>query len=45
MTSSIDEEGLQFTVVLDYTQNMELPWFGCLQPGGTYNYTPLTVNI
>ena len=32
------------TLVVDYGQNMEIPWFGSTQPGDTYYYSPLTVN-
>jgi hypothetical protein len=31
------------TFIVDYGQNMALPWFGTSQPGDTYYYTPLTV--
>ena len=31
------------TLVVDYGQNMQLPWFGENQPGETYYYTPLNV--
>ena len=31
------------TLVVDYGQNMQLPWFGSNQPGSTYYYTPLNV--
>ena len=31
------------TLVVDYGQNMQLPWFGANQPGSTYYYTPLNV--
>ena len=30
-------------LVVDYAQNMELPWFGEEQPGEIYYYTPLNV--
>lgn len=29
------------TLVVDYGQNMQLPWFGSKQPGNTYYFTPL----
>jgi hypothetical protein len=32
-----------YTFIVDYGQNMELPFFGACQPGDTYYYTPLTV--
>ena len=31
------------TLVVDYGQNMEMPWFGGIQPGETYYYSPLSV--
>jgi hypothetical protein len=31
------------TFIVDYGQNMTLPWFGTSQPGDTYYYTPLTI--
>jgi hypothetical protein len=31
------------TFIVDYGQNMQLPWFGTSQPGDTYYYTPLTI--
>ena len=31
------------TLVVDYGQNMQLPWFGAKQPGNTYYFTPLNV--
>ena len=40
-----DEEFVVFTLVVDYVQNMELPWFGKVPPSDTYYFTPLTVNI
>jgi hypothetical protein len=38
------EDGI-FTYVVDYAQNMEKPYFGRDQPGDTYYFTPLTVNV
>ena len=32
-----------YTLIVDYAQNMELPWFGETQPGETYYYTPLAI--
>jgi hypothetical protein len=32
-----------YTFIVDYGQNMALPWFGTSQPGDTYYYTPLTI--
>jgi hypothetical protein len=31
------------TLIVDYGQNMQLPWFGTSQPGDTYYFTPLNV--
>jgi hypothetical protein len=33
------------TIVVDYFQNMEMPFFGKDQPGETYYYTPKTINL
>jgi hypothetical protein len=33
------------TIIADYSQNGELPSYGNQQPGETYYYSPLTVNI
>jgi hypothetical protein len=33
------------TLVPDYCQNMEMPFFGKDQPGQTYYYTPKTINL
>jgi hypothetical protein len=33
------------TLFADYSQGAELPYFGSEQPGETYYYSPLTVNI
>jgi hypothetical protein len=32
------------TIVVDYCQNFEVPFFGSDQPGDTYYFTPKTVN-
>ena len=31
------------TLLVDYGQNMALPWFGANQPGEVYYYTPLNI--
>jgi hypothetical protein len=33
------------TIVADYCQNTEMPFFGKDQPGDTYYYTPKTINL
>lgn len=33
------------TFIADYSQNMEVPFFGESQPGDTYYFTPLKVNV
>jgi hypothetical protein len=40
-----EEEMMVIMIVIDYCQNMELPFFGKDQPGETYYYTPKTVNL
>jgi hypothetical protein len=42
--NSVDEEMI-ITIVVDYCQNMEMPFFGKDQPGETYYYTPKTINL
>jgi hypothetical protein len=32
-----------YTFIVDYGQNMELPFFGQSQPGDTYHFTPLAI--
>ena len=41
--SSVDSAKVE-TLVVDYGQKMELPWFSEAQSGDTYYYSPLTVN-
>jgi len=31
--------------VADYAQNITLPWYGSDQPGDTYYYSPLNINV
>ena len=31
--------------VCDYAQNLDMPHFGGEQPGNTYYYSPLTINV
>ena len=31
--------------VCDYAQNLDMPHFGCEQPGDTYYFSPLTINV
>jgi hypothetical protein len=42
-TRSEAHENRVHTFIVDYGQNMALPWFGTSQPGDTYYYTPLNV--
>jgi hypothetical protein len=35
----------RYCLVCDYTQNVGIPNFGKEQPGDTYNYSSLTINI
>jgi hypothetical protein len=39
------DQDLKITLVVDYCQNMEMPFFGKDQPGETYYYTPKTINL
>ena len=38
--------GLMYiAIIVDFMQNMDLPSFGSNQPGKTYYYTPVNVNM
>jgi hypothetical protein len=39
------DEDMVITLVADYCQDMEMPFFGKDQPGETYYYTPKTINL
>jgi hypothetical protein len=39
------DKDMAITLVADYCQNMEMPFFGKDQPGETYYYTPKTINL
>ena len=34
-----------YCFIADFSQNMELPFFGASQPGDTYYYSPLKINV
>jgi hypothetical protein len=36
---------IEYTLVCDYAQNMEMHYFGSPQPGKTYYFTPKTINL
>ena len=38
-------EDRRYVFVADYSQNIELPFFGNNQPGDTYYFSPLKVNV
>ena len=40
----VDEE-MVIPIVMDYCQNMEMPFFGKDQPDKTYYYKPKTINL
>jgi hypothetical protein len=43
-TTSAVAHGLRtHTLVVDYGQNMAMPWFGADQPGEVYYYTPMSI--
>jgi hypothetical protein len=42
--NAVDEE-MVVTIVVDFCQNMEMPFFGKDQPGDTYYFTPKTINL
>jgi hypothetical protein len=42
---NVADEDMVITLVADYCQNMEMPFFGKDQPGETYYYTPKTINL
>jgi hypothetical protein len=41
----VADEEMVIMIVLDYCQNMEMPFFRKDQPGETYYYTPETINL
>jgi hypothetical protein len=41
--NAVDHFHRTYTFIVDYGQNMELPFFGGSQPGDTYYYTPLNI--
>jgi hypothetical protein len=42
---NVEDDKMVITIVVDYCQNMEMPFFGKDQPGETYYYTPKTINL
>jgi hypothetical protein len=42
---NVADADMVVTLVADYCQNMEMPFFGKDQPGETYYYTPKTINL
>jgi hypothetical protein len=42
---NVGDEDMVITLVADYCQNMEMPFFGKDQPGETYYNTPETINL
>jgi hypothetical protein len=42
---NVADSEMVITIVADYCQNMEMPFFGKDQPGDTYYYTPKTINM
>ena len=43
--NSVQHSRRRYTFVCDYCQNMQLPYFGKEQPGDTYYFSPLTINV
>jgi hypothetical protein len=43
--NDVADEEMVITLVADYCQNMEMPFFGKDQPSETYYYTPKTINL
>jgi hypothetical protein len=43
--NDVADEEMVITLVADYCQNMEMPYFGKDQPGETYYYSPKTINV
>jgi hypothetical protein len=44
-SENVPDEEKVITLVVDYCQNMEMPFFGKDQPGETYYFTPKTINL
>ena len=48
ITDKVDRAGWKNRIYCfcgDYSQNLDLPHFGSEQPGDTYYFSPLTVNV
>ncbi len=43
--NNLPDAEMEYTIVCDYAQNMEMPYFGSAQPGETYYFTPKTINL
>ena len=44
-SSHLPHSERSYCFIADYSQNMELPFFGASQPGDTYYFTPLKINV
>ena len=44
-TADLPHENRRYCFIADYSQNMELPYFGASQPGDTYYFSALKINV
>ena len=44
-TADLPHSQRTYTFIADFSQNMELPFFGESQPGDTYYFSPLKINV
>jgi hypothetical protein len=44
-TADLPHENRRYCFITDYSQNMELPYFGASQPGDTYHFSALKINV
>jgi hypothetical protein len=42
---NVEDKEMVIRILVDYCQNMEMPFFGKDQPGKTYYYMPKTINL
>jgi hypothetical protein len=43
--NNIPDAKMEYTLVCDYVQNMEMAYFGSAHHGETYYFTPKTINL
>jgi hypothetical protein len=43
--NNVPDAEMKYTLVCNYAQNMEMPYFGSTQPGKMHYFTPKTINL